>query len=59
MQNKLAFMHAIYRTMAIVAASATVALMSAGATRAADFPNQPVEMSLRSLLLAFLDSQSR
>jgi tripartite-type tricarboxylate transporter receptor subunit TctC len=46
MQNKLAYMHSICRTMVIVAASATLALMSAGSTRAADFPTQPVEMTV-------------
>lgn len=46
MQNKFSYVHTIRRALGIVAASAAMALLPAGVTRAADFPKQPIEMTV-------------
>jgi tripartite-type tricarboxylate transporter receptor subunit TctC len=46
MQNKFTYMHTIRRALAVTAASAAIAFIPAGVTRAADFPKQPIEMTV-------------
>jgi len=46
MQNKFAYKHTIRRALAVVSASAAMALMPAGVTQAQDFPKQAVEMTV-------------
>jgi len=46
MNTKLIDMRTIRRTLAVMAATTTMALLPAGSAGAADFPNQPVEMTV-------------